>query len=70
MRLITFDPLWETMKMKGVTTYTLITKYSFSKGTLDALKHNRSITLATLNDICSILDCAVEEVILYTPDKK
>ena len=66
MRLITFDPLWETMKKKGVTTYTLITKYSFSKGTLDALKHNRSITLATLNDICSILDCAVEEVILYT----
>ena len=61
MRLITFDPLWETMKKKGVTTYTLITKYSFSKGTLDALKHNRSITLATLNDICSILDCAVEE---------
>ena len=48
MRLITFDPLWETMKKKGVTTYTLITKYSFSKGTLDALKHNRSITLATL----------------------
>ena len=47
MRLITFDPLWETMK-KGVTTYTLITKYSFSKGTLVALKHNRSITLATL----------------------
>ena len=32
MRLITFDPLWETMKKKGVTTYTLITKYSFSKG--------------------------------------
>lgn len=66
--MITFDPLWETMK-KGVSTYTLITKYSFSKGTLDALKHNRSITLATLNDICFILDCTVEEVILYIPDK-
>ena len=51
MRLITFDPLWETMRKKGVTTYTLITRYSFSKGTLDALKHNRSITLATLKAI-------------------
>ena len=70
MRLITFDPLWETMRKKGVTTYTLITRYSFSKGTLDALKHNRSITLATLNDICSILDCTEEDVILYIPDKK
>lgn len=70
MWLITFDPLWETMRKKGVTTYTLITRYSFSKGTLDALKHNRSITLVTLNDICSILDCTVEDVILYIPDKK
>ena len=68
--MITFDPLWETMRKKGVTTYTLITRYSFSKGTLDALKHNRSITLATLYDICSILDCTVEDVILYIPDKK
>ena len=70
MRLITFDPLWETMKKKGVTTYTLITKYSFSKGTLDAMKHNRSITLTTLNDICSIPGCSVEDVILYIPDEK
>ena len=69
MRLITFDPLWETMKKKGVTTYTLITKYSFSKGTLDAMKHNRSITLTTLNDICSILGRSVEDVILYISDE-
>lgn len=67
--MITFYPLWETMK-KGATTYTLITKYSFSKGTLDAMKHNRSITLTTLNDICSILGCSVEDVILYIPDEK
>ena len=43
---------------------------SFSKGTLDAMKHNRSITLTTLNDICSILGCSVEDVILYIPDEK
>ena len=34
------------------------------------MKHNRSITLTTLNDICSILGCSVEDVILYIPDEK
>ena len=68
--MIKYDRLWETMKKKGVTTYTLITKYSVSKGTLDAMKHNRSITLTTLNDLCSILGCSVEDVILYIPDEK
>ena len=34
--MITYDPLWKTMKKKGITTYTLIKEYSFSRGTLDS----------------------------------
>ena len=56
------------MRRKGITTYTLIKDYSFSKGTLDSLKHNRNISTATLNDLCQILDCSVEEVLCYIPD--
>ena len=55
------------MRRKGITTYTLIKDYSFSKGTLDSLKHNRNISTATLNDLCQILDCSVEEVLCYIP---
>ncbi len=67
--MIRYDPLWRTMKEKNITTYTLITKHGFSRGTLDALKHNRNISTATLNDLCRMLDCRVEEVLEYIPDE-
>ena len=67
--MISYAPLWETMKRKGVTTYTLIKNYSFSRGTLDSLKQNRNISTATLNDLCRILSCRVEDVLLYLPDE-
>jgi len=68
--MITFDPLWQTLKDKGISQYALIKDYGFSTGTLDALRQNRSITLNTLNDICSILHCEVSDVIKFTEDKK
>lgn len=68
--LIRYDPLWETMKRKNITTYALIKKYSFSRGTLDSLKQNRNISTATLNDLCKILSCRVEEVLCYVPDEE
>ncbi len=68
--MIVYDPLWETMKKRGISTYRLIKEYSFSKGTLDALKHNRNISTATLNDLCNILSCDVEAIIRHIPDEK
>lgn len=67
--MISYAPLWETMRRKNVSTYTLINRHHFSKGTLDSLKHGRNISTATLDDICRILDCKVEEVLVYIPDK-
>ena len=67
--MITYAPLWETMKQRRITTYALIKNYSFSRGTLDSLKHNRNITTATRNDPCRILSCRVEDVLLYIPDE-
>ena len=66
--MITYAPLWETMKKKQISTYTLIKDHGFSKGTLDAMKHDRNITMATLNDICNLLQCRPEDMIEYTPD--
>lgn len=67
--IISYEPLWSAMRRKGVTTYTLIKDYSFSRGTLDSLKHNRNISTATLNDLCNILSCRVEDVLVHTPDE-
>lgn len=68
--MITFAPLWETLKEKKISQYALIKKYGISTGTMDSLRQNRSITLNTLNDLCNILNCPVSEVILFTPDEK
>lgn len=68
--MISYAPLWRTMKQKGITTYQLIQKHSFSRGTLDSLKQGRSISTATLDDLCRILSCQVEEVLEYLPDDR
>lgn len=66
--MITFDPLWNTLKEKEISQYSLINDFGFSTGTLDALRKNRSITLNTLNDICNLLECDINQVIMFIPD--
>lgn len=66
--MITYEPFFETLKRKGITTYKLINDYGFSKGTLDSLKQNKNITMETLNYICNLLECEIDDVIKYTRD--
>jgi len=66
--MITFDPLWETLKNKGITQYNLVEDYKISRGMLDNLKHNRSITLNTLNNLCNMFNCDITDVIQYKKD--
>lgn len=66
--LITYAPLWKTMEKQGETTYTLINKYGINPRTINNLKHNKSITLYTLERLCSILHCQAEGIVLFVPD--
>lgn len=66
--MITYEPLWNTLKKKGISTYKLINEYHVSKGTIDSLKQNRNIYMRTLNDLCNLLDCDITDVIKYTKD--
>lgn len=61
--MISYDPLWKTMKKKNVTTYTLIEKYGFYKATIQRLRHNRNVTTRTLEDLCAALQCPVSDVL-------
>lgn len=61
---ISYNPLWETMKRKNITTYMLI-KQGFSKGTLDRLKHNRPVTTETIETLCRVLDCTPNDILQY-----
>ena len=65
--MITYKPLWETMKKKGVTTYALIQKHNISSSTIHRLRHDQGITTQLIDDLCRILNCKVEEVLKYEP---
>lgn len=67
--MMTFDPLWATMKKRGITTYNLITYHGFSRGLINKLKHNRNVTLETVERLCKILDCQVQDVVRYEKDE-
>jgi len=68
MCLIDYSPLWVTMKHKQITQYDLYTRYGISRSLLDKLRHNRNIEVLTIDRLCSILNCRVEEVMRYVPD--
>lgn len=67
--MIRYKPFFNTLKMKGITQYKLETEYGVSKGTVDNLRHNRSITLYTVEQLCKILDCEPWEIFEIVLDK-
>ena len=67
--MISYEPLWETMKKREISTYQLIKDYGFSRGTLDSLKQGRNITVSTVDMLCCILSCEVSDILKYVPDE-
>jgi Predicted transcriptional regulator len=66
--MISYKPLWETMKRKSVTTYTLINKYNINSRTIHNLKHNKSVTMHTLENLCNILECGPDDIVMFVKD--
>lgn len=63
--MISYEPLWATMKKRGITTYALIYKHGLNPRTISNLKHNKSITMFTLERLCTILSCEPNDVITF-----
>lgn len=68
--MITYEPFYKTIKEKGISTYKLINHFGISRSLLDRLKHNKPISTVTVNDLCAILSCKVEDILIYYPDEK
>ncbi len=67
--MITFEPLWKTMKQKGISQYKLIKEHNISTGQLDRLRKNGNVNTYTLNLLCDILDCDLSDIAKYSKDK-
>ena len=64
--MISYEPLWATMKEKEITKYQLIYYWGISSNTLRRMGHGEPISSNTLNELCLILDCRVEDILLFT----
>ena len=67
--MISYEPFYKTLKSKQISTYRLINEYNVSRSLLDRLKHNKPITTVTINDLCCILQCNVNDIMVYIPEE-
>lgn len=65
--MIGYSPFWETLNKSDETTYSLINKHHISSAIIDKLRRNKPMNTTTLNDLCRILDCRLEDIAQYVP---
>ena len=66
--MIVFDKLWGVMKEKGVTTYQLRENCGIDSKTVRRLRANDNMETKTLNKLCTVLNCKLEDIAEYIPD--
>lgn len=67
--MIRYDRLWDTMANRGMTQYKLIKFHGFSAGQIGRLKKNMHVSTHTLETLCRLLDCRVEDIVEYVADE-
>ena len=68
--MIKYDRLWETMRRNGVSQYKLIKDYGIDKAQLHRIRKNMVVKTIILNNLCSILNCRIEDIMEYVPDEE
>ncbi len=63
--MIVYDKLWETMRKRGITKYFLIKDYHINESAIYRLRKNMPIRATTLDRLCKILKCRVEDICEY-----
>lgn len=66
--MIVYDNLWKTMKDKKVSQYQLIKVHGISTGQLDRLRKNGNVNMYTINELCKILKCKIEDIATYVEE--
>lgn len=66
--MIVYNNFWNTLKEKGVSQYTLIKDYNISASLFTRMRANQGISTNSINTLCNILDCQVEDILTFLPD--
>lgn len=67
--MISYAPLWQTMKRQGASTYTLQVKGGISSSTIRRLKAGDSVSTNTLDALCKILQCTIPDILEYVAEE-
>lgn len=65
--MIVYERFWVTLQNSVQSTYTLINDHHISSSTIDKLRKNKPLNTTTLNDLCRILQCRIEDIMEYRP---
>lgn len=66
--MVSYAPLWRTMEKCSATTYTLQVKGGISSSTIRRLKAGDSVSTNTLDALCKILNCTIQDIVEYLPE--
>lgn len=68
--MINYSPFWQTLKNSTESTYTLINNHHISSSTIDKLRKSKPMNTTTLNDLCRIFDCRIQDICEYIPSSE
>ena len=67
--MISYRPFWETLKDRNISTYKLREKLGINPNTLTRMRKNKYLSMRTIEDLCRILDCRIEDIAEYIADE-
>ena len=67
--MISYKPLWKTMKEKNISQYHLL-QAGIGNRVLDNLRNGRSMNLLTLEKLCEIIGCTPNDIVEFIPEEK
>lgn len=67
--MIKYERFWKTLKEKGISQYNLVNDYNISKSLLQRLRNNEGISTHSLDMLCTILDCKIEDIIEFVKEE-
>ena len=68
--MISYEPFWDYLPWHEISSYTLINKHHISSSTINRLRHNKPISTATIDKLCEIFDCPVDDIIMYVKNEQ
>ena len=67
--MMTYDPFWRTIEEKKISTYALINKQGILPDTIQRLRSGKPLTTTTIETLCEVIDCKVEDIVQYVPEE-